>query len=149
MIFDFACTFFADGKPIPKGNHRAFVRGKKAVITDARGASLSDWENSIRIQARNNFNRPLIRNKGVFLKIVFVFQHPKNHFTSKGKPSKLYREKHITRPDADKLLRAVCDALTGTVYEDDSQVCKLLIDKDYDITPGVRISIYIEKEQQI
>lgn len=137
------CTFFVEGKPIPKGNHRAFIRGSKAIVTDAQGGNLSDWESSIRTVARKHFNYQPIDNDAVALSIDFIFKHPKNHFTKKGKPTKQFRKNHITRPDADKLTRAVCDALTGVVYKDDSQVMFENISKIYGMNEGVKISIYI------
>ena len=38
---------------------------------------------------------------------------------------------HITKPDVDKLFRALSDALTGLVWVDDSQVCVSAINKVY------------------
>lgn len=38
---------------------------------------------------------------------------------------------HITRPDSDKLTRALLDPMTGIVWKDDSQVCFSTINKVY------------------
>lgn len=46
------------------------------------------------------------------------------------------------KPDLDKLARSVLDALTGVAYEDDSQVCKLTLEKVYTWgEPGVYITV--------
>jgi Holliday junction resolvase RusA-like endonuclease len=48
------------------------------------------------------------------------------------------------RPDVEKLARAVFDALTGVVYDDDSQVVQLTARKEYGVAvgpPGVQITI--------
>lgn len=38
---------------------------------------------------------------------------------------------HVKRPDVDKLMRALLDALTGIVWVDDSQVCYAMVNKVY------------------
>jgi Holliday junction resolvase RusA-like endonuclease len=45
------------------------------------------------------------------------------------------------RPDADKLLRAILDALTGVGYADDSQVVQAAIMKAYG--PWERVTVTI------
>lgn len=48
----------------------------------------------------------------------------------------------ITKPDADKLARAVWDALKGIIYTDDSQIVRLTLSKDYGDAPGVIIQVW-------
>lgn len=51
---------------------------------------------------------------------------------------------HVKAPDLDKLVRAVCDSLTDAgIWEDDSQVIRLIARKDYadDCEPGVHIQV--------
>ena len=45
------------------------------------------------------------------------------------------------KPDADKLLRAVKDALKGTIYEDDSQVTDVVVGKRYGIPERAEIQV--------
>lgn len=50
----------------------------------------------------------------------------------------------IQRPDLDKLLRSTCDGLSGSAYEDDSQVTLITAYKRrarHDEDPGATISI--------
>lgn len=136
---------YVQGKPIPKGNHKAFQRGSKIFITDAQGGTLSDWQDAIRVQARKYCKSP-ISETVFFLRVTFMFKHPKNHYTAKGDKSKHWRYYHVKRPDVDKLLRAVLDALTGTVYDDDSQVQLLNSTKKYADVEGAIIEIWTEEE---
>jgi Holliday junction resolvase RusA-like endonuclease len=48
---------------------------------------------------------------------------------------------HLKKPDGDKLLRSICDHLTGIVWADDSQVTSFRITKSYawDHDPGAFI----------
>jgi Holliday junction resolvase RusA-like endonuclease len=45
-----------------------------------------------------------------------------------------------TRPDIDKLLRAVLDALTGLVFVDDGQVVTVNMAKEYANVTGVELT---------
>lgn len=58
------------------------------------------------------------------LDVLFMFRRPASHLTSKGNLTKSAPLYPIGRNigDTDKLIRSVCDALTGVAYYDDSQV---------------------------
>lgn len=58
------------------------------------------------------------------LQAVFMFARPKSHYRSGAHAGELKPgapEHHATKPDTDKLLRSVGDALTGILVRDDSQ----------------------------
>lgn len=38
---------------------------------------------------------------------------------------------HVSRPDLDNIVKAVLDALNGTVFDDDAAVCELVATKEY------------------
>ncbi len=51
-----------------------------------------------------------------------------------------------TTPDLDNLAKTVMDALTGVVYENDSQIVQLFLSKVYTVPeekPGISISLHI------
>ncbi len=58
--------------------------------------------------------------------IVFVFPRHSNKIW-KSKPMPRYR--HVSNPDRDNLDKSVLDALKGTVWVDDAQVCDGRIEK--------------------
>ena len=66
-------------------------------------------------------------DRAMLLSTTFVFARPKNHFRSNGqlKPS---APEHCTGRigDVSKLVRAVEDAMTGIVYNDDAQIISLI-----------------------
>lgn len=45
--------------------------------------------------------------------------------------------KHTKRPDVDNMAKAVLDALNGIAWEDDSQIARLSITKEYAKEPYV------------
>lgn len=57
----------------------------------------------------------------VSISAEFFFDRPKSHYTTTGLRTTAVNG-HTGRPDVDKLLRAILDAMTGIVFEDDSQV---------------------------
>lgn len=70
--------------------------------------------------------------------VVFSFDRPKYHM-GMGKNAHLVKESSparlISKPDEDKMVRAVLDGLTGVVFKDDAQVDIILAYKRY-CTPG-------------
>jgi Holliday junction resolvase RusA-like endonuclease len=77
---------------------------------------------------------PLVAEGPVALHVVFTFTRPRAHFgTGRNarqlKPSAPWYVHG--RPDADKLLRAVGDALTGVAWRDDGQVASVRVAKVY------------------
>jgi Holliday junction resolvase RusA-like endonuclease len=78
------------------------------------------------------------------LSLTFTFCRPKSHFTTrKGvRTLKDSAPSHKTgKPDCTKLARAVEDALTGIIWQDDSQVVELHVWKVWGDTEGVHIGV--------
>lgn len=142
-------TFRVYGKPIPKGSHKAFVCKNRAFVTDSQGGNLAHWQDLIRQAAINAKDWTDIFHcyvGGIAVGMDFFFKHPQNHFTAGGKRSKNYRDIYLKAPDADKLARAVFDALTGTVYDDDNRAFIEHAAKWYG-QEGVIVTIYFVKEK--
>lgn len=50
-------------------------------------------------------------------------------------------ERPTTKPDADNVLKAVCDGINGIVWRDDVQAVDCRITKRYGTTPGVTVRV--------
>jgi crossover junction endodeoxyribonuclease RusA len=130
-------TFFVAGIPAPKGSLKAFpIRHKdgrmSSILTNANSKT-KPWEDSIKLVAMGNApTTPSIN--AISIDCTFKMLRPKS-----VRPSK--RLHCITRPDLDKLLRTVLDALTGIFFADDSQVISLVAGKEYSDSCGVEIKI--------
>ena len=77
--------------------------------------------------------------------VVFRFKRPKAHFTTNGQ-LKAAAPKHcvVKRNDIDKCCRSTLDALTDSVFADDSLVVSLNAEKRYCIgsePPGALITV--------
>jgi len=111
--------FRVDGTPKPQGSKRAFVnpKTKRAIIVDDNKVELRDWRTDVKLMARKAMrDHPMIvQPSAVVLGVAFVMPRPLSTPKSRTPPA-------IKKPDIDKLLRAIMDALSGTVYQDDAQV---------------------------
>lgn len=132
-------TFFVPGIPKPKGSKNAFVlpakNGKKprAVIVDQKGPELKRWASQVAWEA-DRFRPHTLFDGPVKLECYFRLPPPKALPKSKASYA-------IKKPDFDKLVRTVCDALSGVIYHDDSQIVESVICKRYDDSPGVEITV--------
>ena len=130
-------AFFVPGIPAPQGSKRAFVVGKRAVLVESSKAC-KPWRDSVRAAALDAMQgRPLLEGP-LRMDVTFAMPRPANvPKDRRGWPA--------TKPDRDKLLRAVSDALTAAVYRDDSQVCAGATRKEYvgvtEVTCGARVIV--------
>jgi len=78
------------------------------------------------------------------LRVVFVFPRPAAHFGTGRNQGRLKPSAPLycpTRPDLDKLLRAVGDALTGVVFRDDAQLVRVEAEKHYGEPPCAHVLV--------
>jgi Holliday junction resolvase RusA-like endonuclease len=130
--------FFVPGIPQPQGSKRGFVsaNGKVSMVESAAG--VKPWRSDVKVFAADAMTgRPLLTGP-VSLRCDFVMKRPVS--TPKTKPTPAATKK----PDLDKLLRAIGDALKGTVYAEDSLITEMVgtkrIAEDGE-QPGVQISV--------
>ena len=127
--------FTVYGVPQPQGSARAFIpkRWDRAVVTGAN-AKNKPWRQQVSGMALVAMqNRSIVcRPNPVVVKCDFFFDRPKSQ--------KMALQK-TTKPDLDKLLRSVLDAMTGIVFEDDSQVTACEITKGFGQPACVRITV--------
>jgi len=121
-------TFHVDGEPRPKGSTKAFAvktrNGMRAVVTEDNKRT-RPWAALVRDAAQQIIGSELafVRGVPVRLSVVFTLPRPVSLPKRVTAPTK--------KPDLDKLARAVKDALTGVMWQDDSQVVELVVRKRY------------------
>lgn len=119
--------FCVMGTPEPQGSAKAFVRGKRAIIT-SDNKDLAAWRQAVRYEAQRYVEKYGLscadaKTTAVVLDVEFSFQKPKS--TAKSVVVK------TTRPDLDKLIRAIGDALKGIIYADDGQINMIVAEKKF------------------
>lgn len=114
--------FFVPGIPAPQGSKRHVGRG----ILIESSKRLKPWREDVRQGAldaieQHDWTPP----DAVAVGLTFWMPRPKNH-------PKTRRTIHSSRPDGDKLIRGVLDALTSAgAIRDDSNVVKVSAVKVY------------------
>lgn len=113
------------GVPIPQGSTKAFMpRGARLPVVTADNARTKPWRQAIVDASREQMEgrRPI--DGPVELRVVFYMPRPKSAPKRVTEPS--------AKPDLDKLVRAVGDALTAAgVWADDSRVVFVAARKVY------------------
>ena len=94
--------------------------------------------------AKHKPNQPL---KGdIYMKAIFYFQRPKNHFRS-GKYSHLLKDAYkdviykSSIPDLDNCVKLIADIVQPQMICDDSQICMLQAEKMYSTNPRTEVVI--------
>ena len=128
--------FTVYGNPQPKGSTKAFAymkdgRPMAAVTHDNK--KTKPWQQTLSVMAQQ-YRPDQIYQGAVKLTLRFYFSRPTSVSVKK-------RPDHTVRPDLDKLVRTVGDALKGVFYSDDSKVTKITTSKAYDDNPRVEIEI--------
>lgn len=117
--------FTVFGKPCPMGSKKAFVIGKRAIITDVKSDKRKQWANAVSTVAADVMSGRELITSPIVLTVRFYFARPSAHYGS-GKNAGTRKasapEFHSQSPDLDKLLRCLGDAMTGVVYRDDRQI---------------------------
>lgn len=150
-------TIHVYGTPRPQGSKRAIpikkhghYTGKTALIEMSK--ALPDWRTNVtqaaRQAAHNTKWATPPRGTPIKLTITYYMPRPNNHYRT-GKNSHLLRNTaptfHTTRPDSDKLDRAIGDALTeARIYTDDSQIAIRTSTKLYTDTHATGATIVVQ-----
>jgi Holliday junction resolvase RusA-like endonuclease len=115
-------VFTAIGKPEPQGSARAFMpKGARYPVVTSDNPKLKAWRRDVAQAARQAYRGALIEGP---VRVVAAFYLPR--------PQRLRWDRaHVTRPDADKLGRAIGDSLSGVIYRDDGQVTQCKFTKAY------------------
>jgi hypothetical protein len=155
-------AFTCYGKPETKGSARAYtVRkpgGKIGVRITNDNPKTKGWQDVVAgaavLAARAPGSAPLERYPQelpmfpvgqVSLECQLFLPRPQALMTRKKIGT---NPPHVVKPDLDKLLRAVKDALTGVAWSDDAQVTRIFASKHYAAAiDKPRVTIRVWKDQ--
>lgn len=127
---------FVEGRPFPQGSksYKGHRGGKPILVESSNG--VGPWRAKIAVEARRRGG--MLDPVPIGATVDFVMPRPKQ--APKRRPT----PPAVKRPDLDKLVRAVFDALTGTWIADDSLIVTLHTSKriaEPDEPSGVAITL--------
>lgn len=133
---------FVPGKPAPQGSKRYVGNG----IAIESSKAVKPWRQDIREALLLDGTTPKVffaKDTPVWVSLTFVMPRPQR-LARKATPA------YVRKPDIDKLVRAVLDAIgSAGVWHDDSQVVFLNVRKQYaevDETTGCHITLGVDVE---
>jgi Holliday junction resolvase RusA-like endonuclease len=126
-------VFRVRGIPIPQGSARPFIAGGRARIA-TKSPALMAWRHAIATAAAGAMGERPVLTGPVRLSATFSLPRPPSIPRKRIYPT--------TKPDLDKLVRALLDGLTGVVLVDDKLVVSFgNVDKAYGDVPGVSVLV--------
>jgi crossover junction endodeoxyribonuclease RusA len=133
----FGGALFVPGKAAPQGSKKHVGRG----ILIESSKEVGPWRERVALAAHNAMGGRAPVSGAVDVWLVFVLPRPKS-------APKTRTPAATKRPDADKLARAILDALSNVCFVDDSQVTGLRITKriaGIEEQPGVYVEVSSEE----
>ncbi len=132
-------TFIVHGIPQPQGSTSAFQNKQtgKIVVTSAN-PKLKKWRTEVGKAAQIAMADSAMKMwpKGIPVRVTAEFYFNRPESTKEAISFK------TTKPDLDKLLRAILDGMEGVVYEHDAQVATESSRKRFtNVEPHVHISV--------
>ncbi|MCL1801390.1 MAG: RusA family crossover junction endodeoxyribonuclease [Promicromonosporaceae bacterium] len=136
-------VFSVPGLPVPQGSKRV----ARHQIIETNAAKLRPWRATVTATAIETAQEDqwpqAVGPVSVYL--TFRLPRPKAHYRTGAKAGELKPAAPYavtSKPDIDKLTRAILDALTDAgIWRDDSQVVRLHAQKIYNTLPSVGIWI--------
>lgn len=130
--------FEVPGKPFGKQRPRVVHRGGFSRAYTPK--ETVEYEKKVKSSYKKSTDI-VLENHPIEAKILGIFPIPES--TSKKKRNFMTQNKvhHTKKPDCDNIGKAVLDALNGIAYQDDSQICKLSVEKIYGEDPRVIVCL--------
>lgn len=125
--------FTVKGKAETKGSARAFKCGDRCIITNDN-PKCKKWQQTVSLAARI---AGVTKKDCVAVWVEFHIEIPKTYIKKRtaGCP-------HMMKPDIDKLVRPILDALTGVAYEDDNCVFSVTATKVWAKENMTKITVF-------
>jgi Holliday junction resolvase RusA-like endonuclease len=132
-------SFLVPGEAVGKGRPRvSTIGGHARMFTPQKTAN---YETLIAMAAqqamagRELLAGPVMVEMKIFVSVAASWSKKKTAEALSGEvmPTK--------KPDADNVLKAICDGINGIVFKDDVQVVNVSLSKRFSATPGVSVRV--------
>ena len=132
-------SFFVPGEAIGKGRPRvSTIGGHARMFTPKKTANyetLIAMSAQQAMQGRELIPGPVLVEMKIIVSVAQSWSKKKTAAALAGDvmPTK--------KPDADNVLKAICDGINGIVFKDDVQVVNVSMSKRFGETPGVLVRV--------
>ena len=126
-------TFTVAG--VPKGKARPRFWNGRAVTP----ATTREYEQEVAWSAKAGGVRVL--DGPIVLDVIATFPIAESWSKAKKEQALAGQLPHLSRPDADNVLKIVCDSLNGIAWKDDAQVVDARVRKKYGSIPELMINL--------
>lgn len=118
------------GLPIPQGSMTAFIAHGRAQMIPSNKAKLEPWRKKVTAAAKAYADRVGLTpyDEPMWIDVTFTMPRPK--------ACPRWRLWASTAADADKMLRAVFDSLTGPIVTNDARFCCIAVEKRWSNDPA-------------
>jgi len=132
-------AFTVPGEPQGKGRPRVGrVGGQARMFTPSKTAA---YEGLIALAAKQAMGPLPLMLGAVAVEVEAVCSVPRSWSKRKQAQALAGEVRPTGKPDADNVLKAVCDGCNGVVFKDDSQAVSVLLRKRYGPTPGLSVRV--------
>ena len=126
------------GEPVPKGRPKFTVRGGYAIAYTPK--KTREAETNLRVQALPfKLDKPL--EGAISLTVTIYRSIPKSFSKKKTEMAENGILRPITRPDVSNYLKGIEDAFNKIMWNDDSQIVRIIAGKCYSNRPRIEIEI--------
>ncbi|HWH86175.1 MAG TPA: RusA family crossover junction endodeoxyribonuclease [Pseudomonas sp.] len=132
-------SFVVPGEPVGKGRPKvSTIGGHARMYTPTKTANYEGKIAMVAQQAmtgRELIAGPVLMELRILLPVAASWSKKKTAEALAGEvmPTK--------KPDADNVLKAICDGINGIVFKDDVQVVNVSMSKRFSETPGVLVRV--------
>jgi Holliday junction resolvase RusA-like endonuclease len=105
-----------------------------------------DFETLVRLEYKSQGGKSF-EDRPVAVYIIAYYAVPKGTARHKASLMLADRLRPTKKPDADNIAKAICDALNGIAYNDDSQITALYVRKAYGSEARATVTITDVEEQ--
>ena len=139
-------TMTVAGAARPQGSKSAFVINGRAILVESNKdlkKARAGVSNTIQQEAYFEKWARVERPHEARLTVCFSFEPPKSWSKKKRDEAMAGLIPHTVKPDTDKLIRYLLDAITdaGNVWEDDSQVTLIYAQKVYGPASYIKFAV--------
>ena len=145
-------TVTVEGLPAPQGSKAVVPTRDGRIWLRESSDRVKPWRATVKAAAAQARGRRAMLTGPIAIEITFLMPRPTGHVGTGRNAGTLRKSAPmwpVTRPDVDKLARAVLDALSGTWFHDDSQIVVLTAFKTYagpNTAAGARITARTVKD---